>query len=208
MKKLFAALVLALTFSLAAAVEFPTAASVLITSDDGTIVGVGKVVDGEEFELELLIDFSGFGTLVFTTPEGTTHTLEVMVGDGAVTVDLVGLPALLTEAGFSDISITSDDGFANRPEDAGRPDDAGQPEDTGRPDDAGKPDDAGDEANDNAGEGADNADDGMGNADDAASENAGDAPNDNAGEGSGNADDGADNAGDRAPDETPAGGRP
>lgn len=180
-KKFILALFCALTVTAAAAVEFPANGEVLIAADDGTIVGVGKFVDGEQFELELLLDFSGFGTLVFTGPDGSTQVLEVMIGDGVVLVDLVDLTTLLRDAGF-EVSVKSDDRLAGRPDDAGRPENVGQPEDRGRPEGAG------DEANENAAEGADNAYGGIDNADDAA-EKGKEHADERAFEGRGNADD-------------------
>lgn len=146
---------LALTFALALtgafATQFPANSDVLVTAEDGTIVGIGKTVDGEEFELELLADFSGFGTLVFTAADGTTRTLDVLISDGAVSVDFVDLGTLLAEAGFRSIEIETDDELAGRPDDAGE---------------------ASENADDNADEGADNADDGIENADDDAADGA------------------------------------
>lgn len=211
MKKFFLALSFALSLFVAAAYEFPKDGSVLITAEDGTIVGVGKFVDGEEFELEVLVDFTGFGKLVFTTPGGSTQMLDVMIGEGVVTVDLMDLELVLSDAGFTEVSITTDDSLAL----AGKPENTGRPEGAGRSDDAGAEDQEPNEhANDNANEGAENAGQGQDNANENASEgaenagqgsdnadeNAGDDANENAGEGAGNADQGSDNADDSADD--------
>ncbi|HLV11389.1 MAG TPA: hypothetical protein VKY42_02980, partial [Trueperaceae bacterium] len=77
---------LALALSWVAALDLPTDATVMVTSPDGTIVGVGRVVAGRGFVLELLPGFSGEGTLVFTTPDGDVRVAKVSVRDGAVFV--------------------------------------------------------------------------------------------------------------------------
>lgn len=179
------ALTLALALTGAFATEFPANSDVLVTAEDGTIVGIGKIVDGEEFELELLADFSGFGTLVFTAADGTTRTLDVLISDGAVSVDFVDLGTLLAEAGFRSVEIETDDELAGRPEDAGQPDDAGE---------------AAENADDNAAEGADNADDGIENADDAAADGDEQA-DDRADDGSDNGDDAETEGDDRTENE-------
>ena len=112
MKKFLLALVFTLSLFVAAAYEFPRDGSVLVTAEDGTIVGIGKLVDGEEFELEVLVDFTGFGKLVFTTPDGSTQMLDVMIGKGIVSVDLMDLESVLSNAGFTEINITTDANLA------------------------------------------------------------------------------------------------
>ena len=174
--RLLIALCIALVLSSTAALSLPSDADIFVTTDDGTIVGIGKTVGGVEFELELLAGFAGFGRLLMVTPGGDTHAFDVMVRDGSLFVDLVDLADIVREAGFRDNRVLVTDVSA-RPDDVGRGADA-------------------------AADAAEVAHEGMGNASETGQEHAGDAPNDAAYAGAGNADDASDNAAD--PDDLPA----
>lgn len=174
-------LCIALFVSFTAAISLPSDADIVVTANDGTIVGIGKTAGAVTFELELLAGFEGFASLLIITPGGETHAFEVMISGGSLFVDLVDLADIVREAGFTDHRVFADDVSA-------------RPDVTGRPDGVGGADAAADAA--------EVAHDGMGNASETAHEHAGDAPNDAAHDGAGNAEDARDNAAD--PDDLPA----
>lgn len=162
MKTLCATLLLA--FALAAASGFPRDAGVLVTADDGTIVGIGSAAAGEAFELELMTGFTGFGTMIVTTPDGDTRVLPVTIGDAGISVELTDLPELLRASGFEDVRITRG---SPAPAASGRADPApaGRPDDPGRSGEAPRSEPAGaDDADDRRGDAPDRA---GGTADDA-----------------------------------------
>lgn len=108
--------------SLAMAFEIPANADVIVTDDQGVIVGVGWVADGARFELRLLVDFAGPARLIWLSPDGAVETVDVVVGDGVVTVDGVDLRELLPR-GFVDVAFRFErvlDAGPNPPADAGR----------------------------------------------------------------------------------------
>jgi len=70
----------ALTWSLAVAASpvFPPDAEVFLTAEGGTIVGVGRIVDGRAFELRILRGFSGAARLTLVSP-GDVSVYDVVV---------------------------------------------------------------------------------------------------------------------------------
>jgi hypothetical protein len=71
---------IALTLSLAVAspLAMPTNADVFLTSERGTIVGVGRIAEGRAFELRILQGFSGPARLTLVAP-GDVSVREVVV---------------------------------------------------------------------------------------------------------------------------------
>jgi hypothetical protein len=107
--RILIALLVAAALSLAAAVSLPSDATMFVTDGDGTIVGIGRTVSGETFELELLIGFEGFARLTVVTPAGEVVSFEVLIAGGVAYVDLVDLGALALEAGFTAAQVTAVD---------------------------------------------------------------------------------------------------
>jgi hypothetical protein len=107
--RILIALLIAAALSLAAAVSLPSDATMFVTDGDGTIVGIGRTVSGETFELELLIGFEGFARLTVVTPAGEVVSFEVLIAGGVAYVDLVDLGALALEAGFTAAQVTAVD---------------------------------------------------------------------------------------------------
>jgi len=106
-RRIVAALCLSLV-SAASALDIPTDASVLVTSRDGTIVGVGRVEAGSGFVLELLPGYVGAATLLFTTPGGEVHVLDVEVREGTVFVADTDLRAAAAAAGAEEGASTGE----------------------------------------------------------------------------------------------------
>lgn len=100
------ALFLALVLSVAAAIPFPRDADVFVIDRGGTIIGIGKTVSGEVFELALIAGFSGFAELTIVTPAGEVAVHEVMVMDGMVFLDLIDVSVMAREAGFATVSVS------------------------------------------------------------------------------------------------------
>jgi hypothetical protein len=78
----------------AVALELPDEAELLVTDPSGLIVGVGHIAPDTGFELELLAGYAGPGRLTWVTREGSTSTIEIVIGDG-VFVDDVDLLEVL-----------------------------------------------------------------------------------------------------------------
>ena len=97
---------LALVLSVAAATAFPRDADVFVIDRGGTIIGIGKTVAGEVFELELVAGFSGFAELTIVTPAGEVAVHEVMVTAGVVFLDLIDVTVMAREAGFATVSVS------------------------------------------------------------------------------------------------------
>lgn len=139
------ALFVAVTASLAAAIELPPDAELIITSDDSTIVGFGRSTDGARFELTVLPSYSGPATLTLWLPDGTASHLDVVLDAGRVTVDGSALTELLR--GYDEIRVdVADDGVpasdaspAQRPN-VGREDPSASPEGPSVTPDSGPPD--------------------------------------------------------------------
>lgn len=105
MKKLILSLFLSLALGTALALEFPSQAELVVVSETGTIVGVGKIANGT-LALELVTGSDGFAKLLVVDAAGTLQTVEVMVNaDGTVTLVLgngfVSLASLAADAGIT-----------------------------------------------------------------------------------------------------------
>ncbi len=98
------ALLLGLTATFASALDVPADAEVFVTDPDSRIVGLGRVVAGERFELVLVDGYAGRAVLVWLSPDGGVRTTEVVVADGVVWVDGVELTSVLPE-GFSSVHV-------------------------------------------------------------------------------------------------------
>lgn len=80
MKKLFAALLLGLGMSGAAALELPGNGEVVaVTTEGNAVVGVG-VLAGGILELELENGYEGFAHLLIVDRNGAVESVEVMIG--------------------------------------------------------------------------------------------------------------------------------
>ena len=132
------ALLVGLTATFASALEVPKDAEVFVTDADSRIVGIGRVVAGERFELVLVDGFAGPAVVVWLSPDGGVLTTEVVVEDGVVWVDGDDLTSVLPESfGFVDVRLAVELGDAWPPGDGqGPPADApGPAEGRGPPDD-------------------------------------------------------------------------
>lgn len=178
-------LILALAF--AGAWTMPSDAQVVLTAEDGTIVGVGQAYGGTHFELELLAGFEGPARLLIVQLAGDPLLFDAVVRDDIVFVDassvpdrftsldpadLVDLAHVLEASGFVTLAIGArDPGAAGRATAAGAREAAPADPRSGT-DDAGGPDERADdrarEALDGAGNAADRAVEGGGNAADRA----------------------------------------
>jgi hypothetical protein len=78
--------ILALAF--AGAWSMPSDAQLVLTADDGTIVGVGHAETGTHFEFELLAGFEGPARLLIVEPTGDALLFDAFVSGGAVFVDV------------------------------------------------------------------------------------------------------------------------
>jgi len=126
-------LILALAF--AGAWTMPSDAQVVLTAEDGTIVGVGQAFGGSLFELELLAGFEGPARLLIVQLTGDALLFDAVVRDGVVLVDastapdregpidpvdLVDLAQVLEASGFVTLTIGArDPGAAGRASAAG-----------------------------------------------------------------------------------------
>jgi len=108
---------LLLTWAVAAA-PLPADATAFVTDAEGTIVGIGRTLAGETFELRLLIGFDGPAQLIFVTAAGEVVVLRIMVVDGVAYVDRLDLRVLAFEAGFHDVRVVAAAALA----DGGAPD--------------------------------------------------------------------------------------
>ena len=129
------AICLMLVLAVAWAWRMPSDAQVVLTAQDGRIVGVGFALAGERFDLELLPDFEGAAQLLVVSLEGGALALRAIVTDGVVYVDtasidgpeqdadaeplaLVALTDLLDASGFARVAVgvpaaaAADDGLA------------------------------------------------------------------------------------------------
>jgi hypothetical protein len=72
--------IIALTWSLAVAspLAMPTNADVFLTTERGTIVGVGRISEGRAFEIRILQGFSGPARLTLVAP-GDVSVVDVVV---------------------------------------------------------------------------------------------------------------------------------
>ena len=133
-------------------------ADVLVTDARGVIVGVGRVVAGASFELQLLEGFVGPARLTLLRPDGATEALDVVVGErvvidgldlldlladrvGAFTVEVGGVA--YHEAGRPAADAGVDDERGHGPGGPPAPDEASGPLDeaSGPPDEASGPPD-------------------------------------------------------------------
>ena len=147
---------LILALSIAGAWTMPSDAQVVLTAEDGTIVGVGHAYDGTHFDLELLAGFEGPARLLIVQPTGDALTFDALVRGDVVLVDtatdpgrvgpvdaagLVDLTQLLEASGFVALAIGARDaGAPGRTTASGAR--AGSPADARTDvDDAGGPDD-------------------------------------------------------------------
>ncbi len=121
-------LILAIAF--AGAWTMPSDAQLVLTAEDGTIVGVGQAYDGTRFELELLSGFEGPARLLIVQLTGDALLLAAVVrgdivlvdvseatdGVGPIDpVDLVDLALVLEASGFVTLTIgPRDDGAQGR----------------------------------------------------------------------------------------------
>lgn len=77
--------------------RMPADAQVVLTAQDGRIVGVGFASSGERFDLELLPDFEGSVRLLVVSLEGGARALRAIVTDGVVYVDTSSLDEMSGE---------------------------------------------------------------------------------------------------------------
>jgi len=131
---------LALALSVVAATAFPRDADVFMIDRGGTIIGVGKTVAGEVFELELIAGFDGFAELTIVTPAGEISVHEVMVMAGVVYLDLVDVAALARDAGFAAVTVSPVELVAVEVETAPRDLGMGNASETGQANAGEKPD--------------------------------------------------------------------
>lgn len=178
-------LILALAF--AGAWTMPSDAQVVLTAEDGTIVGVGQASGGTHFELELLTGFDGPARLLVVQLTGDALLFDAFVRDDVVLVDaatapdrsgpsdpadLVDLALLLEASGFVAFAIGArDDGAPGRAT-AARARDGSPADGRSAGDDIGGLDDR---AADRARDAVEGADDAPGGAGDRAVDGAGDA---------------------------------
>jgi len=102
-------LAVALAVSVAAAFELPRDATLFVTDTSGTIVGVGRLVAGETFEIDLAVGFGGAVMLTFVGPDGAVVVVGAVVDDGVVLLDLVDIAVLAAQAGFRAVRVSAAD---------------------------------------------------------------------------------------------------
>jgi len=107
---------LMLTLAAAGAWTMPSDAQLVLTAEDGTIVGVGQAYGGTHFELELLAGFEGAARLLIVLPAGDALLFAAVVIDDAVFVDVLDAAARVgagDPADFVDLTLVLDaSGFA------------------------------------------------------------------------------------------------
>jgi len=106
------ALVVALCLPLAAAFELPRDATLFVTDAAGTIVGVGRLVAGETFEIDLAPGFGGAVMLTFVALDGGVVVAAAVVDGGVVLIDRVDIAQLATQAGFRTVRVAVADAAA------------------------------------------------------------------------------------------------
>jgi hypothetical protein len=114
MLKALSTLILTLVLGTALAVELPGSATLFFTTENGTVVAVGELEEGD-LSLELLAGFSGFVTITSVDEEGNVVSFEATVDvNGTVTVldmesfEFVDLAHAVTAAG-GDVDVEFED---------------------------------------------------------------------------------------------------
>jgi hypothetical protein len=106
--------IVSLLLGIAAAIDVPADASVVITSEDGVVVGVGSLARGERLTLDLLEGFRGRARLLLVAAGGAVTVLVVDVVRDTLMVDGSDLLERLAELGFHELAITGDAAIAAR----------------------------------------------------------------------------------------------
>jgi hypothetical protein len=107
------ALVVVLWMSLAAALELPRDATLFVTDAAGTIVGVGRLVAGETFEIDLAPGFAGVAVLTFVGADGGVVVAAAVVEGGVVLIDRRDIALLARQAGFRTVRVAPADAGAD-----------------------------------------------------------------------------------------------
>lgn len=98
---------LMLVLAVAWAWRMPADAQVVLTAQDGRIVGVGFALAGERFDLELLPEFEGAAQLLVVSLEGGALALRAIVTDGVVYVDTASIEAPEQDADAEPLSLVA-----------------------------------------------------------------------------------------------------
>jgi hypothetical protein len=106
--------IVSLLLGIAAAIDVPADASVVITSEDGLVVGVGSLARGERLTLDLLEGFRGRARLLLVAPGGAVTLLDVDIVDDILMVDGTNWLERLADVGFQELEITGDAPIAAR----------------------------------------------------------------------------------------------
>lgn len=93
----------------AAAAIVPHDATLLIVSDEGVIVGIGRAEGGQRLTLRLMRDFHGFGRMVVVADGGQVQGWDVVVNAGVVMMAFEDVRIIVERAGFGDVVIEEDD---------------------------------------------------------------------------------------------------
>ena len=133
---------LAIALSFAAATAFPSDADVFVIDRTGIIVGIGKMVAGEVFELQLMAGFDGFAELTIVTPAGDVVVRDVVVMGGVVFLDLVDIAVMAREAGFGAVHVSAVELAADEADSGPRDAGMGNASDTGQTSAGDRPDES------------------------------------------------------------------
>lgn len=98
-----------LAFAFAAWAIVPPDATLLIVSDEGVIVGIGRAESGDRLTLRVMRSYHGFGRLVVIADEGRVSGWDVVLTAGIVLVGFEDLRLVAERAGFGDVAVEPED---------------------------------------------------------------------------------------------------